>query len=239
MKQIIFFLLFLGVSLQLLAQDDEPVIGGTRWGIKSGPSLGFQGQGNMLLRYHGAVFIEGGGSETNPLYAELGYHARGFANRYQYQQNPQNPSLNLKTFAVKTIFHNVSLSLGMKKKGDYRENIKYFYSFAMRGELTVGSNLPYLDQVNPQNNQNTNFNSYFSNNIRPFNWGMDIGGGFEKPLSELLTGFIQFTLSPDLSYQYRVGSISPTGGAGGVSGHRNLSMELSVGVRFWHKVIYE
>jgi hypothetical protein len=212
-------------------------VGGTRWGLKGGPTLGMQGQGNLLMRYHGAVFIEGGGSENNPLYAELGYHARGFANRYTFQQNPQNPTLSLKTFAVRTIFHNVSLSLGMKKKGDYRDDIKYFYSFAMRGELTVGSNLPHLDINNPRNNVG-NFNNYYSNYIRPFNWGMDIGGGFEKKFSELRTGFIQLTLSPDLSFQYREANFTSGGGIS-VGGHRNLSIELSVGVRFWNKVIYE
>jgi hypothetical protein len=132
----------------------------------------------------------------------------------------------------------------MKKKYEFKENLKYYYMFAMRGEYTAKTNLPYLDIQNPQQQGLIN-NTMFSNYVRRFNWGMDIGGGIERPITELITGFVEFTLSPDFSFQYRFANLgvtqNPTGTTNSVftSGFKNLSMELSVGVRFWHKVIYE
>jgi hypothetical protein len=238
MKKIFLSFLFFGISLiPLLAQTDEPEanqptekeeIGGRKWGIKLGPSVGLQGTSSPLFRYHGAAFIEGG-RENSALYAEIGYHARGFSNNYQLTSQTGQ---NLGFIFIPTIFHNVGLSLGMKKRSPYREKTKVFYAFAMRGEFNVGSNLPDLNSIQ-SGQQNTNY-GYLSNNIRPFVWGMDIGGGVEKVLSERVIGFLEFMVSPDLSLQY--GRAVPNGGG---TTYRNLSLELSLGFRFWNKVIYE
>lgn len=68
---------------------------------------------------------------------------------------------------------------------------------------------------------------------------MDISGGFEKQMTDLIIGFLEFTVSPDLSLQYGQAIQSPGGGIAGGSTFRNLSLELSLGFRFWNKVIYE
>jgi hypothetical protein len=244
MKKIFLSFLFFGVSLiPLLAQSHEPdtepssevpeekeEVGGRKWGIKLGPSVGLEGTSNPLFRYHGAAFIEGG-HENNALYAEIGYHARGFAYRGFYTPNPQQPNQGIQSYSIPSVFHNIGLSLGVKKRSSYRDKIKKFYAFAMRGELNVGSNLTHLDLTKPP----TYGRSYlYSNNIRPFVWGMDIGGGVEKVLSERVIGFLEFMVSPDLSLQY--GRAVPNGGG---TTYRNLSLELSLGFRFWNKVIYE
>ncbi len=239
MNRLFTFFLFLGISLSSITAQETEEVGGRKWGIKIGPTVGFQGTRGPLLRYHGSFFLESSGNENNALFAQVGYHARGFANRFTFQTTPNQPQ-SFKTYSIPTIFHNAAISFGIKKRGDYSDKLKYFYSFGMRGEFTFKTNLPYLDLTTPQNNQNNVFNNYyFSNYVRPLNWGMDIGGGFEKKISELILGFVEFTLSPDLSYQYRTSNVNSTGGFAGVGGHRNLSMELSVGCRFWQKVIYE
>jgi hypothetical protein len=246
MKKIFLSFLFFGISLiPLLAQTDEPEadlptekeeVGGRKWGIKLGPTVGLQGSSSPLFRYHGAAFIEGG-RENNALYAEIGYHARGFAYRGFYAQTPQQPTQSLQSYSIPSVFHNVNLSLGVKKRISGDQKMKKFYAFAMRGEFNVGSNLTHLDLTKPP----VYSRSYlYSNNIRPFVWGMDISGGFEKPLTDLIIGFLEFTVSPDLSAQYREAYINSTGsGIGGVTSYRNLSLELSLGFRFWNKVIYE
>jgi hypothetical protein len=245
MKKILLSLLFFGVSLiSLLAQSHEPdtepssdvpaekeEVGGRKWGIKLGPTVGLNGSSNPLFRYHGAVFIEGG-REKNALYAEIGYHARGFSNNYQLISQTTGQVSGYRF--IPTIFHNVGLSLGMKKRNSSDGKIRKFYAFAMRGEVNVGSNLP--DRNNPQQVQQSSNYGFFSNNIRPFVWGMDISGGFEKQVTNLVIGFLEFTVSPDLSLQYGLPIQSPSGGG---TTSRNLSLELSLGFRFWNKVIYE
>ena len=248
MKKIVLSFLFFGVSLiSLLAQsreletepsrdvsEEKEEIGGRKWGIKLGPSVGLQGSSSPLFRYHGAAFIEGG-RENNALYAEVGYHARGFSNNYAIISQTTG---KIERYAfIPTIFHNVGLSLGLKKRSSYSEKIKRFYAFAMRGEVNVGSNLPDIN--NPQQVQQSSNYSYLSNNIRPFVWGMDISAGVEKTLSERMIGFLEFTISPDLSLQYGQAIQSPGGGITGGTTARNLSLELSLGFRFWNKVIYE
>jgi hypothetical protein len=234
MKKIFLSFLFFGVSLiPLLAQshelDTEPSsevsaekeeVGGRKWGIKLGPSVGLQGTSNPLFRYHGAAFIEGG-RENNALYAEIGYHARGFAYRGFYSPNPQQPNQGIQSYSIPSVFHNVGLSLGLKKRSPYRDKMKKFYAFAMRGEFNVGSNLAHLDLTKPPTYSRS---SLYSNYIRPFVWGMDISGGIEKPLAEQILGFLEFTISPDLSFQYSYASLNSTGTGIGSSGGYKVSV---------------
>lgn len=244
MKHLLVLFLFLGLSLNTaFAQDDEPIVGGTQWGFKAGGTLGTQrglGGNQPLIRYHGVAFLESGGNENSSLYMALGYHARGSAQRGFF-----NNGTNSIRFHQNHVFHNVGLSLGVKKKSDYRNDAKYFYSFAMRGEWTVKTNLPYVDLDDPSKSTGSGYFSLLDNYVRRLNWGMDIGGGFEKKLSELTVGFIEFTISPDLSRQYRlIGGLTYRDFLGNIQTlpsqeARNLSIELSVGIRFWHKVIYE
>jgi hypothetical protein len=58
-------------------------------------------------------------------------------------------------------------------------------------------------------------------------------------LSERVRGFLEFMVSPDLSLQYGQAIQGPSGGISGGTTSRNLSLELSLGFRFWNKVIYE
>lgn len=233
-------LIVLGVFItSVLCAQDEPLVGGMQWGFKLGPSMGMRGGTSPLFRYHGVAFIEGGGNENSSLYAAVGYHARGIAPRF----TPLSLTPTFRTVSIPSVFHNISLSFGMKKKYDYANDLKYYYLFGMRGEFTAKTNLPYLDVQNPKQQQQIN-NTMFSNYVRRFNWGMDIGGGLERPFSELVTGFLEFRISPDFSFQYRFANLGTTPNTGIASsvftnGFKNLSLELSLGIRFWNKVIYE
>ena len=235
---LLFFAWVILGATSLLAQD-EPLVGGMKWGFKAGPSLGLRGGSSPLLRYHGVAFIEGGGDENNALFAALGYHARGIAPRF----TPLTLQPTLRTVSVPSVFHNIAMSAGMKKRYNYRSEMKYYYLFGLRGEYTIKTNLPYLDIQNPKQQGLIN-NTMFSNYVRRFNWGMDIGGGLERSLSELVVGFLEFTVSPDFSFQYRFANLgtTPTSGIANsvfTNGFKNLSLELSLGIRFWNKVIYE
>ena len=235
---VLIFVLGILTSTFLQAQD-QPLVGGMKWGFKVGPSMGLRGGTSPLFRYHGVAFIEGGGDENNSLFAALGYHARGIAPRF----TPLTLQPTIRTVSLPSVFHNIALSVGMKKRFDYRNDMKYYYLFGLRGEYTAKTNLPYLDIQNPKQQTLVN-NTMFSNYVRRFNWGMDIGGGLERPFSELVVGFLEFAVSPDFSFQYRFANLgtTPTSGIANsvfTNGFKNLSLELSLGLRFWNKVIYE
>jgi hypothetical protein len=236
MKKIVLLLHIFSFTHMLSAQNDEAWVGGSRFGIKGGPSVGLQGNNSPLFRYHGVAFVEGGGNENNTFVASIGYHARGIAPRYQIW----SPTPTFKSRSIPSVFHNVGFGVAVKHKRDYTENAKTYYLLGLRGEYTVGSNLPRLDLNNPNNPTNNQFgNGMYANYVRPLNWGMDLGAGIEKKITELITGFAEITFSPDFSYQYRLLGPSGSGGGASVSGLRNTSIELSVGVNFWRKVIYE
>lgn len=240
MKRTLLYCLLL-CSIDLLAQlpaQDEPLIGGSKFGFKVGPTMGTQrgALGNLpLLRYNAKLSIESGNTTGSGLYAQLGYHVRG--SNIRAQAVDQNG--NRFVFKQDYQFRNISLSVGAKGKvRELSEGKILYYAFGLRGEYTIKSNLPHFDPNSSIVPVNYGY-GYYDNYVRKLNWGFDISGGIEKSFSELLTGVAELTLSPDISRQYRQLSISSTGGSAGVNEARNLSIELSVGIKFWRKVIYE
>ena len=83
------------------------------------------------------------------------------------------------------------------------------------------------------------------NTVRHFNGGLDFIGGFEMKFSDTIGGILQFTLSPDITKQYFSVPIpnvrDPYSGQSvtiPAQDIRNLSLEISLGLRFLRKVIY-
>ncbi len=224
------------------------------FGFKGGPTLGFQNWGGYqrdpLLRYHGAFFMEsyGGEEEKSSLYLQAGYHVRGSAIRFwntfttDAQGNPIEVPQHTRTFQ----FRNVALILGAKRVLGSTGNVRPYYTLGLRGEYTVGSNLPSLTDAPSGNNI---FYAYYpveeGLQRRRFNYGVSIGAGLELPFSELVGCFIEAGIHPDFSKQYYTPAFNTnyTNQFGSPisipeQNIKNVSLEISVGFRFLRKVIY-
>lgn len=242
LKKYSFVFSFLLLSKMLFAQNQE-VVGGFKWGFKGGPTIATQkwngNDRNPLLRYHGVVFIESYGTKSS-LYAQAGYHVRGSSTRYGAWQDPLTGKYYA-GFSEGYQFRNVSLSVGANSYKKLKEDLRYFYAFGIRGEYNLNTNLPKGDEI---------YSPYFPfddpTTVKKVVAGMDISGGFEKKLSDLTEVFLQFTLSPDLTrqyFQFPLNNIRDpyTGQNVNIPQQdiRNLSLEVSLGIKFWRKVIYE
>ncbi|MEP6794287.1 MAG: hypothetical protein ABJB16_08180 [Saprospiraceae bacterium] len=207
---------------------------GSVFGFMAGPSLSNQKLNGFskepFLRYHALVFLESS-SEISPnsLYARLGYHIKGSAvnvQRYFDTDNIEHPG---SSYAME--FHNLSFSIGVKQRREF--GAKHFsYGFGLRGDYNVKAKFGYLF-AGLEGAQNK------------ITYGVDVNGGIELPLSELVSVVFELGVSPDLAeqmfippqdtgYNYEDGSpvILPE------TKLTNVVFEARVGLRFWHKVIY-
>lgn len=208
------------------------------FGAKIGPTVAFQQWNNFerdpLFSYHFAAFVETYSEEgsTSSLYAQLGYHNRGSAIRVFDFFN----SINLnQTFE----FRNVSLQFGGKRVLLPDNNWQPYYNLGVRLEYTVGTNLAQYER----------FASPFyplDVFVNKLNYGVTIGGGFQKYISPKLDMAVEFNISPDLSLQYEQEAIPNVinpfnpGQATTLQERsvRNLSLEISVVFRFLREIIY-
>ena len=215
------------------------------FGIKGGPSWGFQKWENFnqkpVFTYHIATFIESY-SETNPLnslYAQLGYHNRGSAWRGARGITVDNVVYTIPT--KNFIFRNVSLALGAKRKQQTNEKLKSFYSFGLRMEYTINTNLDKYNRINQ------NYSYYFPNDafVKKFTYGAQVGGGVEFRFSELIEGLFEITVNPDLSNQYdqpQINNVVNPWNHNTTTLRRrrikNTTIEITFGLRFMRKVEY-
>lgn len=241
MKQFVFCLL-LGWALQVSAQD----YGGTYYGVKFGPSIGTQtwnqGDRDALFRYHAALWAETVGDESSVL-AQVGYHVRGSAiySRQGLFQGQDGRFYSAPNLVFQ--WNNLALALAMKRKYDFGSS-KAYYMFGLRGEYNLSTNLNSLKDT-------TDFPLFFAmyypieENTRKFTGGLVAGGGLEFPFSDLVGGILEISFSPDFTRQYYRPPISNV--TDPFSGQlinlqeqsvRNLSVEISLGLRFLRKVEY-
>lgn len=176
------------------------------WGIKGGLTTGYQKWENtprdLLFKYHGALYVESlpAGNDF-ALFAQAGYHIKGSALR--------NLQANLGTGGVyrppsqEFLFRNLSVTVGAKQKFDFNDLAKAFYSFGLRGDYTLSTN---LDSFREGNNL---FGFYFPDDfyVRKLNYGVYLGGGLEFALSDLVGAVVELSVSPDFSFQYKQPSI--------------------------------
>jgi hypothetical protein len=216
---------------------------GSYFGVKGGLTVGTQQWNNYdrdpLFKYHGIVFIESL-EETGQfaVFAQAGLHQKGSALRYQtgsFFGNDYRPP------ADEFIFNNISLTVGMKRKELLTEKSKFYYLFGLRGDYTVSTNLGDYDE----DQFNRNFYP-FEEFVRPWNFGLTVGGGLDFDISEFVGAFLEFTVNPDLSLQYRqprIGNVPDPFRPGqnvtiGEREIRNITFEVTVGIRFLRQVIY-
>ncbi len=213
----------------------------TAYALKGGLSIGTQRWNAFsnrapLFRYHGAVAVETADSDEFAVFSQLGYHVRGSAVRYINLSAGASTNFVSRPFE----FHNIALSLGGKQRFAYR-NIKAYYLIAVRGEYTVWTNLGRYEDEN-----NVYLFLPVEGLVQRFNYGVTAGGGFEWSFGELVGGVLEFTVSPDFSYQYRQPPLRnvPSPYIPGVFTDipereiRNLSFEISLGIRFLRIVEY-
>ncbi|MCB0703781.1 MAG: hypothetical protein KDC34_00665 [Saprospiraceae bacterium] len=212
------------------------------FGIKGGPILGIQqwnsADRDPLFSYHGIAFIESY-SETDDLvsvFLQAGYHIRGSAVRNQQFSN--NNQL-FKAPTIEYVFRNVGLSLGAKKKYNISGNSKAYYMLGVRGEYNLGTNFSGFESL---------ASAFYPNDffVRPFVFGAIFGGGIEFPFGELIGGTVELTLNPDITRQYiqpPIGNVTSPWDPSqtinvGERNIRNITIELSIGLRFLRIVEY-
>ena len=223
--------------------------------VKAGPSLGFQQWNNsssntnsQLYGYHAALGIESY-SETSPsaLFAQIGYHLRGSAIRFRssgYFDPITGAYHDAPASSVDFIFKNVALLLGAKKKDILGSKDAYF-TFSIRGEYTVGTNL-----TSPDPNSYYAYSFYpTSGGVNKINYGASVGGGYDFAFSELVGGALELNIHRDFSNQYYTAPIPNVTMYDYATGQRtqgtlpeqsikNTTLELSFVLRFLNKVVY-
>ena len=215
------------------------------FGVKGGLTIGTQTWGrnngrDPLFAYHGVAFIETV-TEANEfaLFAEGGWHVRGSS-----VFRPRFVDLNGNLFTgnnTRYEFRNVALVLGGKQKFPFGANALVYYSLGIRGEYTINTNLAQYESIFSLNRIFHPLNAF----VRDLNYGVSIGGGFEFPFTEYISGIFEVSLHPDFSLQYRQPPIDnvfdPISGTDRNYGElliRNNSLEISLGIRFLRIIEY-
>jgi len=225
--------------------------GGSAFGIKVGPTVGFQRwtssrESQLLLRFHGIAYIETYGEDSEyALFAQAGYHVRGGALRLRggafMSQNGLLFSIPNQVYPYE--FNNISLTLGAKQRF-LSNNSAFYWLVGIRGEYTVGTN---LEDYHPENDPLAQFNlihPFPGTAVRKINYGISAGGGIDFMFSELVGGLIELTVNPDFSNQY----MSPAFQYNDISNGnvrtiqerniKNITVELSIGIRLLRIVEY-
>ncbi|MBP7821886.1 MAG: hypothetical protein KA010_03105 [Saprospiraceae bacterium] len=216
---------------------------GFAWGLKGGPTMGLQKWDNAfgrnaLFKYHVAAYIESlSEADDKNLFAQIGYHVKGSAiQRFPLFNSNSN---TYSQYSTSYQFRNLSLMVGGKMKIPLGAN-KLYYSFALRGDYTLNTNL---------DNQEFQLNLWAPKNVfvNHFMVGLTVGGGVEIMFSELVGGCIELSISPDLSKQYNQpyaieNVISPyyPNQLTSIPSQRitNTAFEVSLGLRFLNKIKY-
>ena len=213
------------------------------FGVKGGLTVGSEvpsASNSLLFNYHGAVFIENSPADpSSVLFVQLGYHSRGTANRYRSFLGADlagNP-VQYPAFTQEFIYRNIALIVGAKKRGVLGSE-KAYYSFGLRAEYTINTNLDF-----PQGYAIFAYSSPVNDFVNKFNYGVSVAAGYEFPFSDLIKGFIEVSVHPDISKQYFRPAFTAYDVYSrqnidiGEQSFRNLTFEISVGIHFLNKVI--
>jgi hypothetical protein len=240
MRFIIIFISYFSFNCMLWAQSTAFVLNG-------GGSMGIQrwddGFGNQpLFRYHAAVALESINNEDDrsSILAQIGYHTRGSAIRFNLVDfNGNFTGFSRDAF----VFNNLALMIGLKQRKPLGGgNARIFYFGGLRGEYSLSNNLDEL----AGNNQFAALVFPQSAFVNKFLGGVSAGGGLEFPFGDLVGGQLTFSINPDFLNQYNQPEIRNVIIPGQVGGNttiperriRNLTFELSVGLRLLRKVVY-
>jgi hypothetical protein len=208
------------------------------FGPKAGPALNFQRwnefENSPMLSINGDIFIESAPEdEKNYMYASVGYRTRGSS----WQFGGTNAfDINGNAFR----FRNAVLEVGVKRMINESSASRPYYFFGLRGEYNISTNLKEYEQYDTRFYPHNAF-------VKKIVYGASVGGGYEYPLGDLVKGFVEIGLHPDLNQQYfqpAIPNVPHPFNPGTTTTLQerqinNVSMEIKVGLKFLRKVIYE
>ncbi len=227
------FLLVFILSVSIFVLDyEETLAQGSVYSVKTGLTAGTQRWNNYnrrpLMKYHIAGAIETHSPENlSSLFVQLGYHLKGSALRRSSFVSQMNEVIPGGTDEFK--FHNVSLVLGGKQKMEVFTESRLYYLVGVRGDFNIKAE---FDRGIYDN---------FSDHINKFTFGVTVGGGLEVPLSTHTGIFFELSVSPDFSNQIYIPPHRSFWDPNRMNPEQkviNIAVELSVGMRFLHEVIY-
>jgi hypothetical protein len=224
---------------------------GTAYIIKGGPSVGFQQwnefERDPLLSYNVSLAAESlSGDDQFSLFAQIGYHNRGSAIIYRSQiLNIDNRPITVPD--DRFVFRNIGLQLGAKSRLPINSTFRGYYSFALRGEYNISTNLDQYQEINeiaripfyPFDEREGPWG------VREIVYGVSVAGGLEFSFSDLVMGVIELSVHPDLVAQYEQPALENV--TSPITGNRitipersirNTTLELSIGLRLLRKVEY-
>lgn len=207
------------------------------FGPKGGTGISYQqwngSDRSPIIPLHFDMFMETLDDDgKGAIYGQLGLHTRGSSTRVR---NIFNNSIGRTSFK----YQNISLGAGIKKRLDIDRSPVIYYQAGIRGEYTVATNLSEFDGVN--------ITGTFPLEafVQKFNYGITVGGGFEFDLGRNFQPFLEFNFMPDLSAQYdQFQSIEIndpfTNTIRTIPARtvRNISLEVTLGLKFLREVIY-
>lgn len=214
--------------------------GGYHFGVKGGVTLANQNwndnERRVLLALHGNVFIESrDADDKGALFAQIGMHTRG--------SSITTASLGFGNLQTGYRFQNISLLAGARKKISPLHRATPYYMVGIRAEYTVANNLAQIQQ-DFCSNLTAGFGCPFPDPffVRELNYGITIGGGLEFAGTEFFTPAIEFSISPDLSFQYdrpRLENVvNAPGGVLQQARVRNITFEVSLVFKFLREIVY-
>ncbi len=229
--------LFILLSLFALFSMLCSAQGGFYFGPKGGVSVGTQKWNftdrGPLLAFHGDLLVESRDEEgRGSLFAQLGFHTRGSSTQFINFISGNRTNIGFR-------FNNVVLQLGIKKRLDINRNPVIYYMAGIRGEYTISTNLSEF--------QNPNALNFYPlpDFVRNFMYGITVGGGFEYKKLDKVIPYLELAFMPDLSPQYD--QFLPLAANDPISGNpisiapkvvRNVSIEVTFGLKFLREVIY-
>jgi len=207
---------------------------GSIFSFAAGPSYsqskttGYQNE--SFVRLHAIAAIESTSDiSPNAMYVRLGYHVKGMAVKQNTFYDMNNVKYPTQTYAME--FHNLSGGVGWKQRRPLG-GLWYSYGFGLRLDYNLKAKYDaYFQSLQGTENKIT--------------YGVDVDLAMEFPISDLISGYIEFGLSPDLAdqifvppqnsgFHYSDGSLVPIY----EFTLKNLVFEIRAGFRFWRKVIY-
>ncbi len=216
----------------------------TAYIFSAGPSAGLQkwengGQRQLLFAYNASIAAESVNHEDDrgSVFAQLGYHVKGSANRLRFFYQGGD----IETFTEEFRYNNISLLLGAKQKFAANNLGRYFYFGGIRGDYTLSTNIDELSS-------RSIISAAYYPQIGAMNrwmFGVTLGGGIQFEFSELIGGQISLSVNPDLTTQINqppATILDPffPGQTTSIPAKRirNTTLELSFGLRLLRKVEY-
>lgn len=234
----VFFVFFVSISVCFSQEHEE--VSGFYFGPKVGPTIGLQQWDGFdrrpMFNFHAAAFIETVDPEfRGALYGQIGYHTRG--------SGINVTSSFASPFGQSFVFNNLSATLGAKKRLLTKTLMTPYYFVGVRLDYQLSNN---LEEVQEQYFGTLNSLFFpFPDFVNKITYGLSFGGGIEFLGSELVQPVIELTISPDVSNQYQSIAIpnvtNPYNGQPTTLPERsikNLTLEISLVVRFMRKVVY-